>query len=400
MMTERRKKFTLSMFIKLIFFLFIFFFLYIGFYHPDPYALGRWPLLSTCILWGARILMPLAALAVLVYFRSRTARLELTNVALFLGSLIFALLIFYPVANYLYSSKRNVRHGPEQFHPYLQLAPTGIDAGVQSNENRLTIMCLGGSTTQFTDSKGIGWPGLLEENLKKLDPGRDVKVYNQGRTWYTTLHALINYETNLRRLRPDVLIVMHVINDLLQNADFSYFSHGGFREDYGHFYGPVTELVEHRGVSSFLVKMLGHYWYHSPRDTIEEKTFPGEVPFERNLNTLIDLAEKDGTRVILMTQPSLYQKGMDESLTSVCYMLNYEAVGPTARWSLSTAITGFERYNAIVRATAQKRRVTLIDLEMKIPKTLEYFKDEVHYKDKTFHLVADAVTKGLIEGGS
>ena len=35
-----------------------------------------------------------------------------------------------------------------------------------------------------------------------------------GMDWYTTKHSLINYVTYYRDWQPDVVVVMHAINDL------------------------------------------------------------------------------------------------------------------------------------------------------------------------------------------
>ena len=72
-------------------------------------------------------------------------------------------------------------------------------------------------------------PTRVQARLRDADTARPVEVSNLGRQWYTSHHSLINYASNLRPLRPDVVVVMHAINDVLHNADFSYFSRGPFR---------------------------------------------------------------------------------------------------------------------------------------------------------------------------
>ncbi len=375
--------------------------IYAGFYFPDPYALGRWPLLSMLILWGMRILIPIAVIGILVIVRkARSGRLDAADLLLLAGSTVLTLLVFYPVGNYFHHRSSTIEHRTETYHPYLQIAPNDSVRYLGVARNSYAIVCLGGSTTQFRDSAGRGWPQRVESLLRERYRDRDIAVYNQGRAWYTSLHSLINYETNIRHRRPDLLIVMHAVNDLLQNADFSYFSTGTFREDYGHFPGPVIRLVTHEGLVKHLAGKLGHYWYHEPREEIVQGTFPGEAAFRRNLSTLIDLAREDGTGVVLMTQPTLYRPEVTDSMRAVFYMLDYEAVGPGKRWSYESAFTGLTRYNDIVRDLAGERGVLLIDLERLVPKELEYFTDEVHYADPTFDLIAREIATALVDEGT
>ncbi|MFC2061232.1 SGNH/GDSL hydrolase family protein [Elusimicrobiota bacterium] len=329
----------------------------------------------------------------MIYRKIKAGQIELKNAAMVAISIFMALLIIYPILSLYYYREKDLG----KYHPYFQLAPNKVPAALQTKENSLVIICLGGSTTEFKDSAGLGWPKRVEQLLQNQLKNKNVSVLNQGRQWYTTLHSLINYETNLRQHKPDVLIVMHTINDLLHNADFSYFSHGSFREDYGHFYGPVNDLITRVSLEKRLLNFIGHFWYHFSRKTIDTETFPGEISFENNLKTLIDIAKKDKTRIVLVTQPSLYRKNIPEHFKSALYMLNSEAIGPNYKWSYNTALSGFERYNSIIRRIAREYNVDLIDLETQIPKTLEYFKDDVHYHDKTFTLVSSEITKALLK---
>ncbi|MFH1415329.1 MAG: GDSL-type esterase/lipase family protein [Elusimicrobiota bacterium] len=385
---KNRKKHPVLGFVSVLAILAAVIYIYAGFFYPDPFFVMSQPRTAFVIVWGARILIPLFALALfIIYRRLRTGKLKIKYLVLSLVLLMIPVMIMYPLMNMWYNSRVIL----DKYHPYLQLTPRSISVTAAP----FTVVCMGGSTTEFKDSKGKGWPARVEIMLEKMVPGRDIKVYNQGRQWYTTLHSLINYETNIRQYKPDMIVIMHTINDLLHNADFSYFSHGRFREDYGHFYGPVKRLVTRAGMEKSLIRLIKRYWYFKGRETVDMDTFPGEAPFERNLKTIIDLAEKDGVQVVLMTQPSLYHEKMAEEIKPALYMLNYEAVGPRHKWSYETALNGFKRYNAIVEKIAGEQGVIFIDLDKKIPKTLEYFKDDVHYRDKAFDMVASVIAEEL-----
>jgi hypothetical protein len=181
---------------------------------------------------------------------------------------------------------------------------------------------------------------------------------------------------------------MHNINDLLQNADFSYLSKGSFRQDYGHFYGPSANIFERFGLFGTLWTKYKQLWYYkTDRITIEQDSFPGLESFTRNINNLIDLASIDGTDVILLTQPNILSENMDESIKKICHMVNFEAVGIDKKWGYKTAYIGMKKYNEAIKTIAHNKKVYFIDLEKYIPKSLIYFYDEVHYNDTTFTII-------------
>lgn len=77
------------------------------------------------------------------------------------------------------------------------------------------VICCGGSTTygEGVDDWHDTMPVLLEQELRER--GRDVEVLNAGCPGWTTLETLINFETRLLDLQPDVIVVYHGINDVL-----------------------------------------------------------------------------------------------------------------------------------------------------------------------------------------
>jgi lysophospholipase L1-like esterase len=369
--------------------------LYVGFYYPDPFAVERWGRLSRLLLTAIRIGIPGIVIGILILIHLvKIKKVQIANAALLFGSLILAVIIAYPFANARFKHWLDIRQKRDLFHPYLQLAPQKFEDADDPADFK--IVCLGGSTTEFLDSQNRGWPDRVEEQLCKT-VGKRVRVWNQGRQWYTTQHSLINYETNLRHHRPNVLIVMHTINDLLHNADFCYFSFAPFREDYSHFYGPLSRILTNPTLLGTVGDFVRMFWYHTPREVVEQTEFPGLVPFKRNLNTLIDLAEKDGVTVILMTQPNLYKADISEKERSRLAMLNSEAIGEHKKWSYNSAFVGFQKYTEAVKEVAAERNVILIDLERAVPKTLEYFDDDVHYEDITFDLVANTIVAEILQ---
>lgn len=109
------------------------------------------------------------------------------------------------------------------------------------------------------------------------------------------------------------------------------------------------------------------------------------------------MARHDSTKVILMTEPYLMKRKMSEEEHSVIGMIKVEAINDEVVWSSETLVNGMEHYNNTLRSIAITYNLPLIDLEKEVPKSLIYFRDEVHYQDTTFSIVAPFVAHKLLE---
>lgn len=370
-----------------------------GFLFPDPFFVSKFTLLGkVTYLWLPRILIPILYFIIILLIVIKN-RKTAQNIAIVIFTFFVLGIIAYPVLDILYYSESSSRNNSAigRYHPYLQINPPLVQRlDSVSETGTVRIFCLGGSTTEFKDSKGIGWPDRLEKELRGIYKSDSIFVFNFGKAWYTTLHSLINYEVNLRKYKPDVIIIMHNINDFLHNADFSYLSKSGFRDDYGHFMGPSRNIFKNNGLFGKYLNYFKQTWYTKSRITFNQDSFPGLEPFSWNINTLIDLATLDNTTVILLTQPNILTENMDEQTKKICAMVNYEAVGKDKKWGYETAFIGMKQYNEKIKSISETRDVHFIDLEMYVQKSLKYFKDEVHYSDTTYNIISNILAKEIV----
>jgi hypothetical protein len=376
--------------ILVVFYLFVMGYIYRGFYYPDPTIFTiHW---SPRYIWlFILVFYPLLTFFLISIYRSwYLKKIKLNSIFVLLGGILFFLLLTYPIGDYFY--KKSMYNRIDAFHSYLQLSPTEIQ---NIDTTMFNIFCLGGSTTEFTDQNGRDWPSLVEKNLREKYGVENVRIFNQGKQWYTSQHSVINYIENIQKYRPDMLIVMHNINDLLQNADFSRFSGGKFREDYGNFYGPITKIVKYGSFGNFILEVIRSLWYQPEIEEINTQHFPGIISFERNINTLIRLAKASNTKIILLTQPNIYKDTISSKELESLTMLNKEAIGNGKKWSYNTALSGIQLYNDKIREISKEEDVYLINLEAVVPKSLEYFYDDVHYQPKAFNLIVSELSEGL-----
>lgn len=379
----------------------VMFFLWLGFLYTNPNmtAWVSWTREKVLFLWVPRIFIPVLYGVIVFLIFTKNRRLA-QNIGVLNISLVIGVLVSVPVL-YFSNAKESMNRTKELYHPYLQLTPPDTDIlNRLFSKNSIKIFCLGGSTTEFKDNDHVGWPERLEKELRQRYNSDSIFVFNFGRQWYTTLHSLINYETNLRHHKPDVIILMHNVNDFIQNADFSYLSNGSFRGDYGHFVGPVVDILNLKNTGLFgrgWIKFRNFWYYDFPaKKVIEQDSFPGLESYTRNINTLIDLAAIDNTKVILLTQPNIYSESMDEQMQKVCVTVNYEGAGKDKMWGYHTGYTGMRQYNERMKKISESRNTYFIDLEKYIPKSLDYFLDEVHYTDKSFPIISKTLAQEII----
>lgn len=96
------------------------------------------------------------------------------------------------------------------------------------------IVCLGGSTTEGGNPKGLAgsYPYLLEHELERRT-GRDFEVLNAGISAWTTAEMLVSWFLTLQSLDPDVLVLHEAVNDLEPRL------RADFEPDYSHWRHPV-----------------------------------------------------------------------------------------------------------------------------------------------------------------
>jgi GDSL-like Lipase/Acylhydrolase family len=373
-------------------------YLWLGFRPGDPYLLRfEGGILAFVLPIVTNFGIPILIIGwILLWWAFKTNRVPRAAIALaIIGCVLGGLLAFPVVAHYYY--KRTYLQDMSEFHPYLQITPNATVIRLASSDSLrpFRIFCIGGSTTEWKDKDGCGWPDRVEEQLRGQFPGREIQLYNCGKMWYTTQHMVIHYEANLRPLKPDMIIAMEAINDLSQNTDFCYLSGGEFREDYGHFYGPITNVINREPLIAKTTNLAKGNWRVEPRVEFDTDSFPGIISYERNLRLLVELARLDSIPILLMTQPFLAHERLTAEERYKLVMINFEAVGPGKTWGLKTAISGMTQYAATVRRVASEMGALLLDLEPMVPKSLEYFYDDVHYRTNGYDLVADSVATFL-----
>lgn len=329
------------------------------------------------------------------------------------------------------------------YDPYLQIRQTAIEPGDAVNPDGfkgdpvpasgprvVKIFLLGGSSmlcddVAYTDSH----PYLLQRMLARHFTNATITVQNAGMYWHTSLHSLVKYVATIRRHDPDIVIVMHAINDLYRSFSPPSWArpNAAFQPDYSHFYGPVEPMVAayfrpagHTPPlihSELLIHLAGALYsdfrrrddgpLRSPRPAEEMKAiawpeFASLPSFRGHMESLVSAIMSDGVAALILTEPFLYAEDLDRDEQQSIWMNRAFCTDGTRYVDVASMATGMRDYNNASLEVARRHGASAFDLAGQIPKRSAYFVDDCHYTPAGNALVASNIcefilSRGLIE---
>jgi GDSL-like Lipase/Acylhydrolase family len=275
----------------------------------------------------------------------------------------------------------------------------------------LTIAFLGGSTTEcvYVDEDNR-FPYLVGRLLERQTHLK-VNSYNAGRSGNNSLHSLNILLNKVVNLRPDIVVMMHNINDLaILMYEKTYWNTNPSRSpiqerlptfktvghDLRQMFYTVRDLTfpnlarEVKRLSPFRGKVKGDEFkdVRGQKITIDQDLLVRE--FTLNLQTFINICRARGITPVLMTQPSRLTDNPDPLIKKMMHQLE-----------LSQGITygefkgAFDRLNRTIREVGARNHVQVIDLAGEIPPVKENICDVAHFTDRGSRLVAGCIAAGL-----
>lgn len=313
----------------------------------------------------------------------------------------------------------------ENFHPYLQAIHTREnDSNLHINsdnfrydeltenkpDNIYRIFIVGGSTVLDKDrSYEKNLVKQIENMLQDYYPNKKIQVINAGYERYTSQHSLILYETKISDFNPDLIVVWQGFNDLYYSCMSDFIPIKKYRNDYSHFYEVLTnvtnsyfnydlklisvERLKKAFFENFYADIRKNFIKTEPKmEYVEMDSFPSLNAYIRNVNYMIKLAKADNVKIILGNQPNNY---LDDPKAYV--LAQFYCKKGTINVSLKSIRTAMNKFNESSRKIALEQNIPFIDIESRVPKTWEYFTDDVHYTDKGSKRVAEVVFESIVD---
>jgi lysophospholipase L1-like esterase len=316
----------------------------------------------------------------------------------------------YPAfALYYYNTQQHL------FDPFLQQPCVRFASSeARSSGNGYRVLALGGSTTgNLKLPEDQRYPSVLGDLLSRHYPQADITVLNAGMNWYGSKHSLINYVTYYRDWQPDLVIVMHGINDLIYSFSPSKFAVGEYDDLWTHFYGPsiqganppTFERYVYERYLRRVISPLSSRWYARLR--FRQVDYPIDryislAKREDYLSTLVHCVKSDGADVLLTTQPSLYHDAMSEDELRVLWFgrtfcTTKQGALRTEYPSAKSLCAAMEAFNDSTKEVAFREGAGLVDAARHIGRSLEYFVDDVHYREQGARLLAEVIAAEIIK---
>lgn len=300
------------------------------------------------------------------------------------------------------------------FDPFLQINPPLFTISKEKEPNEYRILTLGGSTTANLDlPEDKRYPALLQKLLALKYPHLKITVMNGGRDWFTTKHSLIHYTTYCRDFKPDLVIIMHAINDLVRSFS-AQTAIGDYNELYSHYYGPSINGARPPTFEKILWGEIRFWFTHTPLlnyffdvhkygqigegSDVGLDKFKSIQPFERNLRALADYIKSDGAKCVIVSQPFLYKREMtveEKDVLEFAFHFCTEKNG--SHPNHTSMLEAMNKFNSTAQKVAQSSNVFFVDAEKEIPKTLDYFRDDVHYTIKGAAVMAHAIAEAIVQ---
>ena len=277
----------------------------------------------------------------------------------------------------------------------------------------LSLVFLGGSTVAciYVDEESR-FPYLVG-NLLAQKTGKKITSINSGVGGNNSLHSLDILLNKIIPLRPDVVVMMHNINDLVALIyDRTYWSKNPTRAPIVNFsfyknltglkalatlardlYIPnlhaATRILSHKIFGKKVKEQDDEFAYiRGKKLTVDAAAILAE--FKMNLNTFINLCRARHITPVLMTQFNRYRPNPDPKVLKAMQGFQADSGIPVSEF-----IELYARFNQAVREVGQANGVLVIDLAALIPQDQKYIYDVVHLNTRGSRLAARLISERL-----
>jgi hypothetical protein len=277
----------------------------------------------------------------------------------------------------------------------------------------LTLVFLGGSTVACIYVEEENRFSYLVGNLLAQKTGKKITSINSGVGGNNSLHSLDILLNKIIPLRPDVVVMMHNINDLVALIyDRTYWSKNPTRAAIVNFsfyknltglkaittlardlYIPnlhaATRILSHKIFGRKVQESDDEFAYiRGKKLTVDAAHILDE--FKMNLNTFINLCRARRITPVLMTQFSRYRPNPDPKILKA--MQGFQA---DSGISVTEFIDLYARFNQAIREVGKTEGVQVIDLAALIPQDRQYLYDVVHLNTRGSRLAARLISERL-----
>lgn len=339
---------------------------------------------------------------------------------LFVGGAITVLLaelclwVAFPLADPFYTSRftrHYIRHEHEPHMNFRSVPEPGLPG--MAGTSRLTtnafgfrgdkllvpkpidefrVFLIGGSTTECLalDDKDSLDAVVQRTVQERVGDGWTIRVYNTGVSGDRSDDHIAILSQRIVHLEPDLIVVFAGINDMraaMAGHDYLHFPTRGrqpwvllaTQSQMGRLAYYVakrrTPLRDTRDSSPIKTPYRSAVLLQQAASATSATPDTNLDAYRVNLRTLAGLARGHNIETIFMTQQTTWDSSVDPTARDWHWMLRVGDV----RYSESVMNETLEQLNEVMRDVANSMSVTLYDLAKSMPKSSDYFYDDVHF---------------------
>lgn len=287
---------------------------------------------------------------------------------------------------------------------------------LEKKKGRIRIMCFGSSETLGVhETEGKEWPSQLGELLKDKYP--EIEIINISIMGLSQKMRKAYIEKYVLPLAPDIIVMNHHrlffhiresirgaeinIVPCLINENIKNYTKSRILLDrlLSKFRKTIYKLLPNQALSYYSMWRLRKKIKMKEKEYLKNKTPLDEIPesiilqYEKDLNSFIDYLKEKKIVPVMPTFPfltTLANKDIYKTIlmeTRLMFFIEFSEDG---------ILDAMCKLNTLIKKTAEKQDVVCIDIDNLLPKTLEYFADELHYTDKGAELIAKEICESLI----
>jgi lysophospholipase L1-like esterase len=277
----------------------------------------------------------------------------------------------------------------------------------------LTLVFLGGSTVAciYVD-EDQRFPHLAGQLLEQKT-GKKITSINSGVGGNNSLHSIDVLLNKIIPIKPDVVVMMHNINDLVALIyDRTYWSKNPTRKPIVNFYF-YKNLTGLKALST-LARDMYIPNLHAATRILSRKVFGNKVKqpedefahirgkklmvdkaaileeFKMNLQTFSNICRARRITPVLMTQFNRYKTNPDPKVMEAMKGFESDSGVPVSEF-----IDLYAKFNEAIREVGKQNGVQVIDLANLIPQDSQYIYDVVHLNNKGSQLAAQIISNQL-----
>jgi lysophospholipase L1-like esterase len=272
----------------------------------------------------------------------------------------------------------------------------------------LRVFMVGGSTTEcmFLDDREAV-TARLQAYLRQALPGANVRVYGAGKSGDRSWDHVAMTAHRIAHLQPDVIVVFAGVNDVMAGVAGRDYLMRAETRPLGR--GVLLKMMSselqlvrlvHAALARPTPQQVGaatHYRYlahlAASRPLRPLPRLPDPTAYAENLASLAGIGRAQGARVVLMTQATTWNTA-DPRVRAWHWMQPRDARYPERELDAAMG-----RYNAAMRAVGAAQGVPVLDLAAALPKTADYFYDDVHFNVRGADTAARLLARFMVEQG-